>query len=141
MAGNFKGWLIKFGNVQLPNSFLLAGGWESTPNQRVELDAWRDGNVLLHRSTSGNYKTKIKLNFREMNLTERIALNNVIGFASLPYEDQKQRRLRLTYWNDETLDYRQGIFYTSDTTYKIDTVDEVDEDIEYDPFKMTLTEY
>ena len=33
----FNGWLIKFGNVILPNSFILADGWESTPNQRVEL--------------------------------------------------------------------------------------------------------
>ena len=45
----FGGWLIKFGDVVLPNSFLLADGWESTPNQRVEIDAYRDANILLHR--------------------------------------------------------------------------------------------
>ena len=141
MAGNFKGWLIKFGNVQLPNSFLLAGGWESTPNQRVEIDAWRDANVLLHRTTSENYKTKLKLSFREMTLTERIALENVIGLASLPSESKKQRRVNLTYWNDETLDYASGIFYIPNPTYAIYTVDEEDKDLEYEPFKLTLIEY
>ena len=67
----FGGWLIKFGDVVLPNSFLLADGWESTPNQRVEIDAYRDANILLHRETSPNFKTKLTLNIREMNLEER----------------------------------------------------------------------
>lgn len=52
MRYGFEGWLIKFGNVILPNSYLLADGWESTPNQRLELDAYRDANMLLHRETS-----------------------------------------------------------------------------------------
>ncbi len=141
MEGNFKGWLIKFGDVKLPNSFLLADGWESTPNQRVELAAYRDANVLLHRTTSENFKTKLKLNIRETTLTERIALNNVIRLAELPQESKKQRRVTVTYWNDETLDYKTGVFYISDTTYKIYTVDEAKRDIEYDPFTITLTEY
>lgn len=141
MAGNFNGWLIKFGDVVLPNSFLLADGWEDTPNQRVEIDAYRDANVLLHRETSENYKTSIKLNIREMDLTERIALNRVIGLAELPHEDQKQRRVQTTYWNDETLAYTTGIFYIADTTYTIKHLDEEKNDIKYKPFSLELTEY
>lgn len=141
MAGNFQGWLIKFGNVQLPNSFLLAEGWESTPNQRIEIDAYRDANMLLHRETSSNFKTKLKLNIREMNLTERIAFDNVIGLATLTVNDKKQRKVSLTYWNDETLEYSTGVFYISDTTYTVCHVDEEKKDIEYNPFSMTLVEY
>lgn len=141
MAGKFQGWLIKFGNVQLPNSFLLADGWESTPNQRVEIDAYRDANVLLHRETSSNFKTKLKLNIREMNLTERIAFDNVIGFATLSVNDKKQRKVFITYWNDETLEYSSGSFYITDGTYVVHRVDEESKDIEYNPFSMTLVEY
>ena len=47
----FEGWLIKFGGIILPNSFILADGWNSVPNQRVELSAYRDANILLHRET------------------------------------------------------------------------------------------
>ena len=112
----FEGWLIKFGNVQLPNSYLLADGWESTPNQRIEIKAWRDANVLLHRDTSSNFKTSLKLNIREMNLQERTALKTVIGLAALPQTDRNQRRVNVTYWNDEDLEYKSGIFYISDTT-------------------------
>lgn len=139
--GNFEGWLIKFGSVVLPNSFLLAEGWESTPNQRVELDAYRDSAVLLHRVTADNTKSKIKLNIREMTLQERIALNNVINIASLPRADKKQRRVTCTYWNDEMLEYVTGVFYISDITYVIYRVDEIEKDIEYNPFTITLTEY
>ncbi len=141
MAGNFEGWLIKFGNVQLPNSFLLADGWESTPNQRIEVSAYRDANVYLHRETSSNYKTKLKLNIREMSLIERIAFDNVISLATLSVNDKKQRKVSVTYWNDETLDYSEGAFYITDTTYSHHRVDEEKKDIEYNPFTMTLVEY
>ena len=141
MAGNFQGWLIKFGNVILPNSFLLADGWESTPNQRIEIDAWRDADVLLHRETSEHFKTKIKLTIRETTLEERIAFDNVIGLASLPDTERRERKVMLTYWNDEELEYKSGTFYMSDTTYTAHYIDENRNDIEYNSFKVTLTEY
>lgn len=141
MAGNFQGWLIKFGEVQLPNSFLLADGWESTPNQRLEIDAYRDANAFLHRETSANFKTKMKLNIRDMTLEERIAFDNVINLASLPAEDNRQRRVAVTYWNDETLAYKSGTFYMTDTTYVIHRVDDANNNLEYNAFTITLTEY
>ncbi len=141
MAGRFQGWLIKFGEVQLPNSFLLADGWESTPNQRLEIDAYRDANALLHRETAADYKTKLKLNIREMTLEERIAFDNVIAIATLSITDQRQRKVAVTYWNDEVLDYTSGEFYMSDTTYIIHQVYEKDKEIDYNPFSVTLIEY
>lgn len=141
MAGNFQGWLIKFGSVTLPNSFLLADGWESTPNQRLELDAYRDANAFLHRETADSFKTKLTLNIREMMLTERIAFNNVVGLATLSYNDKKQRKVSITYWNDETLEYSSGVFYMPDTDYSIHTVDEDNKDMEYNSFTIELIEY
>lgn len=137
----FSGWLIKFGDVILPNSFILADGWESTPNQRVEIDAYRDANVLLHRETSENFKTSLRLNIRAMDLEEKTAFNNVIGLATLDINNKKQRRLMITYWNDEELDYKTATMYMPDVTYNIHTVDETDRDIEYNGFTIELIEY
>lgn len=137
----FNGWLIKFGDIILPNSFIMADGWESIPNQRVEVDAFRDANVLLHRETSENFKTKLTLNIREMNLAERRAFDAVIGLATLSINDKKQRRLMVTYWNDEDLEYKDGIMYMTDTTYTIHTVNEVALDINYNGFTIELIEY
>lgn len=141
MDKNFEGWLIKFGYVKLPNSFLLADGWESEPNKRIEIDAYRDANVYLHRETADDFKTKIQLNIREMNLQERRAFNNVISLSTLGYTDRKQRKVNLTYWNDETLEYSNGVFYMTDSRYSIHNVNEDDPEIEYNPFTLTLIEY
>lgn len=141
MATSFQGWLIKFGEVQFPNSFLLADGWEDTPNQRIDIDAYRDTNSLLHRETSANHKTKIKLNIREMNLAEMEAFKNVIGLATLPDEEKRQRKVSVTYWNDEELEYKPGVFYIPDITYVAHTIDDVHMNIEYNPFSMELVEY
>ncbi len=137
----FSGWLIKFGDVVLPNSFILADGWESAPNQRVEIDAYRDANVLLHRETSENFKTSLSLNIRGMNLKEMAAFKAVIGMATLDVNDKKQRRLMITYWNDEELDYKTAIMYMTDTSYSIHTVSESRSDIEYNPFTIQFIEY
>lgn len=137
----FSGWLIKFGDVVLPNSFILADGWESVPNQRVEIDAYRDANVLLHRETSENFKTSLTLNIRAMNLEEMTAFKAVIGLATLDINSKKQRRLMVTYWNDEELDYKAATMYMPDVTYSIHTVDEVERDIEYNAFTIELIEY
>ncbi|WMC91264.1 DUF6711 family protein [Kineothrix sp. MB12-C1] len=137
----FGGWLIKFGNVTLPNSFLLADGWESTPNQRVEIDAYRDANVLLHRETSENYKTKITFSVREMNLSEKMAFQNVIGLATLSGAEKKERKVSVTYWNDEDNVYTSAVMYMPDIKYQIHTVDERKNDINYNSFKVTLIEY
>ncbi len=137
----FSGWLIKFGDVVLPNSFILADGWESTPNQRVDIDAYRDANVLLHRETSENFKTSLTLNIRSTNLEEMTAFKAVIGLATLSINDKRQRKLMVTYWNDEELEYKTATMYMSDTTYGIHTIDEATRDIEYNSFTIELIEY
>ena len=137
----FNGWLISFGGVVLPNSFILADGWESTPNQRVEIDAYRDANVLLHRETSENFKTSLTLNIRSLNLEEMTAFKAVIGLATLDNTDKKQRRVMVTYWNDEELDYKTATMYMPDVTYSIHTISEDRKDIEYNSFTIELIEY
>ncbi len=137
----FNGWLIKFGDVIFPNGFILADGWESVPNQRMEIDAYRDANILLHRETSGNFKTSLTLTIRPMDLAEMTAFKAVIGLATLEITSKRQRRLLVTYWNDEELDYKTATMYMPDVTYSIHTVSEDRKDIEYNSFTIELIEY
>lgn len=138
--GNFKGWLLKFGSVILPNTFLLVDGWEETPNQRTEVDAYRDADILLHRETSQNYKSKFKITIRELNLEEMEAFRTVLNNAIV---NGTERKMDITYWNSEVLDYVHSVtnFYLTDTTYKIHTIDELKRDIHYNSFIMTFIEY
>ncbi len=141
----FEGWLIKFGDVTLPNSFLMNGGWKSNPSQRIELDAYRDSSpqVLLHRDTADGTKTKLELTIRGLTLEEREAFDNVLGIATLGHTEKKERKVNVTYWNDDfgVLDYVTGTFYMKDPEFTIKRVDEENMDIEYGEFKLTLTEY
>lgn len=137
----FEGWLIKFGSVILPNKFILADGWNSTPNQRIDIVAYRDANVLLHRETSKNYKTSLRLNIGGMNLKEMEAFKTVIGLATLEINDRNQRKLSVTYWNDEELAYSHAQMYMTDTEYSIHTVNETNCDIDYNSFEIELIEY
>ena len=125
----------------IPNSFILADGWESTPNQRIEIDAYRDANVLLHRETSENFKTSLTINIRSMTLEEMTAFKNVIGLATLDVINRRQRRVIVTYWNDEELEYKTATMYMADTTYSIHTVNEADREMEYNSFTIELIEY
>lgn len=143
--GNFEGWLIAFGGVVMPNNFILKSGWKSNPNQRIEMDAYRDESPqkLLHRETADGTKTKLTLKIRGLTLAEREAFDAVIGIATLGYTEQKQRKVRVKYWNDDwgILDYKEGDFYMTDPEFTIVTVNEEEKDIEYESFTLTLVEY
>lgn len=136
----FEGWLLKFGNVILPNSFLLSEGWKSIPNQRLEVNAYRNANMLLIRETSPNFKTKITITVKGMNLEEKKAFQNVINRAMI---SSRERKIDLTYWNDETNEYVHGAtgFYIPDITYVVENIDEDKPDIMYKSFSITMIEY
>lgn len=137
---NFNGWLIKFGVTIMPNEFLVAEGWESTPNQRTEIDAYRDGNNLLHRETSENYKSKIVMSVRDLTLDEKITFQAIINSGMI---SEKERKVDVTYWNDETNQYVTSAtgFYIPDIQWKIKRIDETEKQIYYKEFTITLIEY
>lgn len=136
----FQGWLLKFGDNVLPMKYISLGGWDSTPNQRVEIDAYRDANSLLHRDTADGTKTSLKITILPLLLSEKVELDKIIGFATLSGEDKKQRRVIITYWNDETMDYQTGTFYIADINYKIKRVLK-NGDAEYESFSIEMIEY
>ena len=134
----FKGWLIKFGNTVLPNKYLEK--YKSTPNQRLELDASRDATALLHRQTSPNYKTSLTVPIRKLYLGEKIVVKAIID-AGIVSGGERERKVSVTYWNDEEMDYKSGVFYIADIEYTISHVNERKLDMVYEPFDIQLTEY
>lgn len=137
---NFNGWLIKFGEQIMPNEFLLVDGWEATPNQRTELDAYRDGNNLLHRETSENFKTKLVMSVADLDLADKIRFQSIVNSGMI---DAKERKVNVTYWNDETNRYVTSPtgFYMPDIKWVIERVDEDEKNIHYKKFTITLIEY
>lgn len=134
----FQGWLIKFGTTILPNSYLER--YKDTPNQRLELNAYRDMAALLHRETSANHKTKIVIPVRKLYLGEKIVLKAIID-SGVVEDGERERKVSITYWNSEDMDYKTGIFYIADIEYDITNVNERKLNMTYEPFEISLTEY
>lgn len=135
---SFQNWLIRFERttVLFPQRYIQKDTYKSTPLQRTEIKAYRDNNNLLHRVTSPNYKTKIEFQTYPLNLSELTEIQTKLNAAM---ENAQQRRLVLTYWDDELLSYRQATFYMPDKTYSVSTIG--NGDIRYQPLTFTFIEY
>lgn len=134
MANNYQGFLIKFGSNILPNSYLIE--YSSVPNQRLDTDAERDNTGYLQRSTLPNGKTDITFSTHILSLNEKITLQKIINLSIV---NTAQRKCFVTYWNDETNDYRTAFFYIPDIEYQV--MDASAEDILYNPITVELIEY
>lgn len=134
----FEGWMIKFGSTALPNSYLEK--YKDTPNQRVELAAYRDTEVLLHRETSPNFKSKIIVPIRKLYLGEKIVLKAIVD-SGIVSGGGRERKVSVTYWNSEEMGYKSGIFYIADIEYTICHIDARKLNMVYEPFEIVLTEY
>ena len=137
-ATDWAGYLLKFGNVEVPLSYIkLDDGNEQTPNQREEISAKRDDYTRqLSRVTSDGQITKMSFVFRSLNITQMRALRTVMANGLV---NAKERKYNVTYWNDEHLRYETGAFYIPDITYHKGIVDSTG--IMYKPFTMTLIGY
>ena len=111
MQKDYRGYLVMFGNTQLPNSFLTR--YRSTPDQRIEKKA------SLQRVTSPNFKTTLNLELRPLSQREKDLFNSI---KSNGLQDATQKKYRVTYWNLDTCVYGTGSFYIPDTEFAIDHI-------------------
>lgn len=137
-ATDFQGWLIKFPktNQLFPHELIDKDNYKSTPLQRTELKSYRDNNILLHRVTSPNYKSKIEFQTVELTLAQLAQIRAILNAA---FDNRKERKLRVTYWDDELLDYRTMTAYMTDTTYTVSTIS--NSSIKYNTIRFSFIEY
>ena len=134
MANNYRGYLLKFGDIIMPNKYFFE--YSSTPDQRLDSDAERDNNGYLQRSTLPDGKSDITFSTHIMSLDEKIYFQNMIKSSII---NDAQRKCKVTYWNDETNNYETGYFYIPDVEYSI--MDAGTKDILYNPISVELIEY
>lgn len=138
---NFLGYLLSFNGTKLSNKYISFKSFKVSPDQRLEIEAYRDANSLLHRVTSSNFKTKIEFTTRgSITLSEKIDMFNEInqGLAN-----KIQKSYNIEYWNDDTSSYKNGLFYMPNVEYTIKkiTEDGSDSNIIYEPIRIAFIEY
>lgn len=137
MRSDYKGYLIKFGDYPLPNSFI--NEYPSTPNQRIEKKAWRDNTEYLNRVTSPNFKTTLKPKIRKMSQDEFDLFLDIKKHGLL---DEGQRKYKITYWNTETMTYSTGEFYQTDLEFVMKHIaDNKTGEMYYEEFTLEMIQY
>lgn len=136
----FKGYLLKATATDtiFPNSYIVYEGWDSTPNQREEIKAWRDDNTRdLYRITAQGTKNSLTFKIKEnLHLADKIAIQKFFTDAEI---NHLERKVELEYWNDEDNEYKTAYFYRPDIKFTMKKI--TDDDIIYKEFTIDLVEY
>lgn len=131
---NYAGYLIKFGNTVMPNSYFLE--FSSTPGRITDEDAGTDQTGRLWRSPLPHKRTTVKFSTHIMELDDKIAFQNIIQNA---ITNTAENAVEITYWNDKTNSYSTATVYIPDIEFSIKDADA--ETILYNPISVELIEY
>ena len=144
MSAPFLGYLLKIANSSIifPNHYIQYETWKSTPNQREEIKAYRDDNTRdLFRVTAEGRKTIISFSTRPgLDLQDKLIIQDFFNCGETEFNgDVDERKIHLTYWNDEDNCYKSGYFYRPNIEYPIRAITQ--DNIKYGEIKITLVEY
>lgn len=117
---NFTGYLVKAHNGVILDKYLNVGGYRDTPDQRQDEDSYRDGYGVLHRKVLPNVATSLELTTLEgLNDDQILAFKEAIATGLI---NESERKVRLTYWNNERMAYCEDTFYMPDMTFTINHI-------------------
>ena len=124
--------------IPFPHQYMALESWETTPNQREEKKAYRDDNTRnLTRVTASGHKTAIKFSTRDdLHLADKKIIQK---FFTDHESNANERKISLTYWNDESNTYKTGDFYRGNMTFTIKKI--TDNDIIYKALSFDIVEY
>lgn len=140
----FAGYLLKIANTNVifPHKYIQLATWKATPDQREEIRAYRDENTRnLTRKTAVGMKSKISFDTRpNLHLLEKQEIQRFFEYGeSLPGGSSIERKIQLTFWNDETNSYDTGYFYRPNMEFPILKI--MENDIIYDKLSFSFVEY
>lgn len=112
MSGFNGSYLLKVGSYAIPLSIMKYGSYEASPAQRQDLDSYRDANGILHRTVLSHVATKVEFE------TIPLSLRDFRGFMDslvAQYINGPERKVTLTYYEEEYGRYVTGTFYMPGT--------------------------
>lgn len=111
MAFNGR-YYLKVGNYEIPLEYMKLDSYKPAPDQRQDLDSYRDADGILHRTVLPHTATKVE--FETPPLLVRDFRLLVDGIRR-NYLTTLARDVTLTYYDDETDTYKTGHFYLPGT--------------------------
>ncbi|MEA5059384.1 MAG: DUF6711 family protein [Candidatus Pelethousia sp.] len=132
----FQGYLLRGGGATFPHRYINYNTYQATPNQRQDLDAYQDSLGNLHRNVVPHDRSKIIFKTLDVDLAGKQAIQAFFNAATI---NARERKCRLTYWNDEENTYKTGDFYIPDITFPVKEI--TASNIFYDELEIHLIEY
>lgn len=108
----FQGYFIKVGNYTIPLTYMKLESYTSMPDQRQDLDSYRDADGYLHRNVLPHTATKIEFETPYMRRTD---MQKLIQGIRSNLTNNLARSCTVTYYDDETDSYKTGTFYMPGT--------------------------
>ena len=133
----FEGYLMKAGAETFPHKYIQISTYQTTPSQRQDLDSYQDSQGNLHRTVLPHDRSKIV--FKTMDGLKLAEKQEIQAFFNAAMTNTRERKVSLTYWNDESNAYATGSFYIPDVTYPIKRIEA--DNIVYDSVEYHLIEY
>lgn len=133
----FEGYLMKAFGTIFPHKYIQASSYQATPSQRQDLDSYQDSQGNLHRTVVPHDRTKII--FKTVDNLSLAEKQEIQAFFNAAMTNARERKVNLTYWNDESNAYATGSFYIPDVTYPIKRIEAAN--IVYDSVEYHLIEY
>lgn len=113
----FNGYLLQAANGVVLDKYIVWGGYKDTPDQRQDKDSYRDGEGGLHRNVLPARSTTLEITtLSGLTLEEKNAFVSAINSG---LSNAAERKVTLTYWNNETGSYCTDEFYMPDMTFTI----------------------
>lgn len=133
----FSGFLLKNNRGGILDRYIQFNTYSSTPNKRETLIEYRDDNTRnLTRVMSVGKKSDLVFTTTPVDLQGK---NEIQKFFKESMVDELERKIQLTYWNDEDNEYRTSFFYLPDILFVIKKINS--NNIFYQPFTVSLIEY
>lgn len=134
----YSGYHLKFGNTILPYKYIKLATYKSSPNQRLDLDSYRDSDGVLHREVLSHTASKIEWETPYLTNIDVAEMNAIFNAAM---SNQTERKVSVTYYNEENDTYKTGTFYMPDVQYTVYHADLDNKRLIYSPIRIALIEY
>lgn len=135
----FEGWIIKFGERELPVELLAPSSYDVEPEKRKIINEFRNADNLnfwdVHKNRKAviEFSTKMGLHQKDVETIQEIFKAGLLNEIEGKYKVQ--------FWNPHKAAYQKAEMRMDDIKYPMRKVDTRNKDIIYDSFLITLTEY
>lgn len=104
----YAGYLFKFGNYIIPGKYIDADSVNITPNRRLDINSYTDGDGVTQRNTLQHTRTTIE--FKTGSLYES-EMDEISSGITSNYINPLERDAMCEYYDTENRCYKTGHFY------------------------------